>query len=89
MKTHSEILNERLKINNYASLGDFLQSNGGHNNQIALFFEEVAKQYAIQVARDVRIRCAENAELISGGDDSVWGDYIDKQSILYTDIILP
>lgn len=51
--------------------------------------DKVAKKYAIQVAQDVRSRCAENAELISGGDDSVWGDCIDKQSILYTDIILP
>lgn len=51
-----------------------------HGNQSdILHLVKLAQKQAIEATLEV---ASENAEIISGGDDNVWGDTLDKGSIL-------
>lgn len=80
MKTLEQIKDEVAKEN---GLGKLVT---GH---LVKYFDQVAKRYAQQVAEDVRRRCAENATIDYAGYEEPYSPYVDQNSILNTEIILP
>ncbi len=86
MKTFGDIKHE---LANELGFPDWHELQEQYPKAIYRYYEQAAKLYAQQVAEDVRQRCFENAEIKEnwyGGDPVAW---VDSESILNTEIILP